>query len=182
MRKLFLLMLSLVALCVQARQIFPDEAASIATTFLKIDNSRHNKAAVRMAKSKAVQSHSATAQETEPYYIFNASEDKGFVIVSGDDRAKKILGYSDKGSFDCDNLPPQLKDLLGQYAKQIESLPESAPTDLSWTETSTSFSNESGSVLLETANWGQGYPYNAKCPVIDGFQCPRAALPQQWRS
>ncbi len=129
-----------------------------------------------MAKSKAVQSHSATAQETEPYYIFNASEDKGFVIVSGDDRAKKILGYSDKGSFDCDNLPPQLKDLLGQYAKQIESLPESAPTDLSWTETSTSFSNESGSVLLETANWGQGYPYNAKCPVIDGFQCPTGCV------
>ena len=100
MRKLFLITLSLVAICVQARKIYPDEAASIAATFLNVDNSPQKKGAIRMAKPKAMQNQLETTQEAEPYYIFNAPEDKGFVIVSGDDRAKKILGYSDKGTFD----------------------------------------------------------------------------------
>ena len=30
-----------------------------------------------------------------PYYIFNAENNKGFVIVSGDDRTPDILGYAD---------------------------------------------------------------------------------------
>lgn len=176
MRKLILLTLSLIAICVQARQISPDEAASIAATFLNVDNSPQKKSVVRMAKSKAMQNQSETTQEAEPYYIFNAPEDKGFVIVSGDDRAKKILGYSDTGSFDLDNMPPQLKDLLEQYAKQIESLPESAATDPSWSEQSTSLANETGCVLLETANWGQGYPYNSQTPIIDGNHCPAGCV------
>ena len=33
------------------------------------------------------------------YYVFNVGENNGFIIVSGDDRAKEILGYSDSGSF-----------------------------------------------------------------------------------
>ena len=37
-------------------------------------------------------------QAQQPYYIFNAENNQGYVIVSGDDRSEEILGYADKGS------------------------------------------------------------------------------------
>lgn len=128
---------------------------------------------VRRAQSK--KNASRSIEENQPYYVFNATDDKGFVIISGDDRAKKILGYSDRGSFDCDNMPPQLVAILDQYAKQIESLPGSAATDPSWSKPSLAATDGEG-VLLETANWGQGYPYNAQCPIIDGVQTPTGCV------
>ena len=30
------------------------------------------------------------------YYLFNIENDGGFVIISGDDRTRSILGYADK--------------------------------------------------------------------------------------
>ena len=47
-------------------------------------------------------------RSTEPnayYYVFNVGENSGFIIVSGDDRAKEILGYSDSGSFNINTIP-----------------------------------------------------------------------------
>ena len=44
-----------------------------------------------------------SANATAPYYVFNAQDGKGFVIVSGDDRTSEILGYSTTTSFDINN-------------------------------------------------------------------------------
>lgn len=33
------------------------------------------------------------------YYIFNKADNKGYIIVSGDDLARDILGYTDSGNF-----------------------------------------------------------------------------------
>ncbi|HEY5570861.1 MAG TPA: Spi family protease inhibitor, partial [Bacteroidales bacterium] len=41
---------------------------------------------------------SARSSGNALYYIVNTGNNNGFVIVSGDDRAKEILGYSDAGS------------------------------------------------------------------------------------
>ncbi|MBQ5510347.1 MAG: Spi family protease inhibitor [Prevotella sp.] len=52
----------------------------------------------------------ANSKDANPYYyIYNVGNDNGFVIVSGDDRTKKILGYVDSGNFDEDNVPAPLK-------------------------------------------------------------------------
>lgn len=42
-------------------------------------------------------------------YVFNNDAANGFVIVSADDRASAILGYSDTGTFDYDKLPAHIK-------------------------------------------------------------------------
>ena len=34
-----------------------------------------------------------------PYYVFNATEGKGFVIVSADERTEEILGYGMDSQF-----------------------------------------------------------------------------------
>lgn len=174
MRNLTTFILFLLAFTANARQISPDEAAAIASDFLnssslQIANAR--RIGVKRARAKS----DTDGKFTSPYYVFNGEGNQGFVIISGDDRAKKILGYSDAGNFDFDNLPPQLAAMLDQYAEQIASLPESAAADPSWSAPPRDASTEEGK-LLETANWGQGYPYNAQCPVIDGVQCPTGCV------
>ena len=59
-----------------------------------------------------------TSNEVD-YYVFNIGAQQGFVIVAGDDRAHPVLGYAEKGSFDPDNLPANLRGMLVHYQKEI---------------------------------------------------------------
>ena len=53
------------------------------------------------------------ATVTQPnYYIFNTTNNKGYVIVSGDDRTTSILGFTDSGSFDPNNIPANMRGWL----------------------------------------------------------------------
>lgn len=52
------------------------------------------------------------------FYVFNAN--KGFVMVAAQDVATPILGYSDEGTFDANNIPENMQWWLGDYAKQIQ--------------------------------------------------------------
>ena len=56
------------------------------------------------------------------YYVFNATPGQGYVIVSGDNCTESILGYSDKGTFDVNNVPEGLQWLLNMYDEQIRRL------------------------------------------------------------
>ena len=51
----------------------------------------------------------ATDLASGAFYVFNADGRQGFVIVSADDRTEPILGYSDQGSLDMENLPENAK-------------------------------------------------------------------------
>ena len=55
---------------------------------------------------------SGTVDGAADYFVFNVPGNKGFVIVSGDDRAYPVLGQSDEGNFDPDNLPENLRAIL----------------------------------------------------------------------
>ena len=48
----------------------------------------------------------ATVAENALFYVFQNDEDKGFVIVAGNDVFSPIIGISDKGTYDPANLPP----------------------------------------------------------------------------
>ena len=66
--------------------------------------------------------YKATENGVPCFYVFNVVSTKGFVIVSADDNAKPILGYSDESNFDTSKMPIQLKDWLGVNAKQLSSI------------------------------------------------------------
>ena len=108
--------------------------------------------------------HLASAHE--PVYVFNADGQKGFVIVSGDDRADMVLGYSDEGSYDEENMPENFKAWVKGYADEIEhfvTLPTPAndvPRQLP--------QHEAIAPLLQS-NWGQAYPYNSLCPLVGSY-------------
>jgi len=110
------------------------------------------------------------------YYVFNKSNNAGFVIVSGDDRAKQILGYSDEGSFDQNNLPENFKYWLSLYENEIMQLPSMEVSIPNATQqivnsqplkTPDVFNFEpSISPLLGQIKWDQDAPYNDLCPLI----------------
>lgn len=107
------------------------------------------------------------------YFVFNFPGGKGFAIVAGDDRVRPVLGYSDEGNFDPDNLPENLRGMLAYYQKQItwandkgiEPTPEIA-AEWSRYMSGTALRATGGKVLLETAKWGQNQPYYNKTPLF----------------
>ena len=58
-----------------------------------------------------------------PFYVFNTTEGKGFVIVSADERTEEILGYSMDSQFEESRLSETMRIWLREYANQIEALP-----------------------------------------------------------
>ena len=109
---------------------------------------------------------SAGSSEGEPFYVFNADDNGGFVIVSGDDRTTEILGYSNNGTLDMEQLPDHLKWWLDSYARQIDALGTSAkPAQKVKTRGADKW--EAVDPLIKT-QWNQNYPYNLMCPDWSG--------------
>ena len=100
-------------------------------------------------------------------YIFSKGNE-GYVILSADEVAYPMLGYSDTGIFDPNNVPPQLECLLEQYALQIEYARNlDLPSQYSATR-NTSLTGLPPVAPMVSANWNQGTPYNNACPEKDG--------------
>ena len=105
-------------------------------------------------------------------YVFNVSDNGGFVIVSNDDVAVPILGYSDNGSIDPDNMPDNMRAWLQGYADEIAW---AKANNINVDATSTPRINRAPKApiapLLSTT-WNQDAPYNNWTPYygISGGQ------------
>ena len=109
-------------------------------------------------KAKAKSRTATTASTSDAYYVFN-NDAGGFVIIAGDDAVTPVLGYTATGSFDAENLPDGLKDLLKSYERQIAALGDSYQANQ--TATRAAFTGEK---LLNTAKWNQTAPFNKYTP------------------
>ena len=120
-----------------------------------------------------------TANDEAAFHIFNTPN--GFVIVSADDCATPILGYSEEGQFDMQNIPIQLQDYLQDFVEQIqygiENHMEAKETIVrEWELVRTTgrlTENRDGEMVepLITAMWDQGCYYNAMCPEDEDGPC-----------
>lgn len=108
------------------------------------------------------------ANENDDYYIFNDTENGGYVIISGNERAPEILAYSLSGFYDANNVPCNMREWLNDYGEQISYL-KSHPDAIIKTRGTTDRENINP---LLTCWFNQGKYYNEKCPVIDGKHCP----------
>ena len=106
-----------------------------------------------------------------PFYIFNAENNQGYVIVSGDDRSEEILGYADQGSIDVDNMPDGLQFYLEDFAEQLAGLDAAGITEPASTSTASRgprrvMSTDRHPVApLTTSKWTQRQPYNLLLPI-----------------
>jgi len=155
--KRLLLILSMVCLAISiwAGQITRDEALRKAQQFLSLKglNNTLTSAETQMSRNRAQGSI-----QPDYYYVFNAEENQGFVIVSGDDRTETVLGYATSGHFDVDNMPPAMADLLKYYSHQIEAIQRGASV-------SSRRASHPQVANLMTVKWNQTEPYNNKTPL-----------------
>lgn len=153
---------SSLALSLYAAPRTVQQAQQIADAFI---GSAGNLKKVAGASTRLAYTRSGDSQPL--FYVFN--RDAGFVIVSADDRAPEILGYSDAGPFDVDSLPDNFRYLLNSYAAELESLaaaPEAIALPAKAVGRSTQSTGKSVAPLLGSILWDQGDPYNLQCPVM----------------
>ena len=113
---------------------------------------------------------SAVKAGAADYYVFNTYDRSAFVIIAGDDRAHKLLGYGE-GEFDAKRIPDNLRWLLDHYAKQIEYLHAHPEEDFPIQSLSPRENRNLVIPEMLTTRWGQGSPYNNLCPTVDGRLC-----------
>ena len=107
-------------------------------------------------------------------YIF--SSDNGFVIVSADDRAFPVIAYSDKNPFKVKDMSENVYSWLKSVDKGIQNIADnkgvaSEAVKAEWK----SFAKgnkpaekyRSTVAPLVTTTWGQDYPYNDSCPMVN---------------
>ena len=155
--------LCLYASCIgiaNAAPVAPDQAMQEALKFLGKNNSSSFKTPAVMPLA-----YSAVDDELPLYYIFN--HDNGFVITSADDRLPAILGYSDCGKFDINNIPDNFKWWLSEYSREIAGYLPTAPEVLPELSTRKSAPRAPIAPLTKTT-WNQGEPYNNDCPLVNG--------------
>ncbi len=122
-------------------------------------------------------------QSEKPYYIFNAENNQGFVIVSGDDRSEEILGFSDKGHLDVDNLPDGLLFMLDTFESDLQKLDEQGYTNTVDAQAASNSSRKSMSVVrapiapLVKTYWTQSSPF-VDMMTEDVVGCQRIASAQ----
>lgn len=107
------------------------------------------------------------------YYVFNVSSN-GFVMVSADDCAHPILGYSEESAFDTNNIAPGLYDMMRIYKRAIENGKNTKATATYEIAAEWKSLENTGFVKpamrgrfiepLCTTKWDQSWPYNKYCP------------------
>lgn len=146
-----------------AAPVSPQQAMEIAREF----DSQAVKSRVMRAPAKPVSlsqdyRHKNVASGIDAVYVFNRGEADGYILVSGDDKAPQILGYTDKGHFDSTNIPDNMRVMLDNWSNQIAWLSTHndaralAPTKVV----------QAVEPLLGEITWDQGDPYNRKCPNV----------------
>lgn len=117
-------------------------------------------------------SFSMQTQKGEPaVYIFDRPASSGYLIVSADDTATPLLGYADSGSFDANNMPPQLEWWLSEYASQIDYASANGIKN-----TYAPIANKKEIAPLVKTKWNQGTPYNNLCPSVNNIKCPSGCV------
>ena len=167
MSSLALAAIASMAMTASAGNVDANAARSLASNYLN----RHATGSLRapsMSSLKLAHAEpSSVNAQASTYYVFNI-DGGGFIIIAGEDRATQVLGYSDKGRLDFDNLPINLKEMLDSYREEIEYLQKDTKGDLVAAPQVTAGGNV-GPLL--TTTWGQEMPYYLQCPKQGNEYC-----------
>ena len=173
MRYTLLFLFALLVVSTYAREISEKEAKQMALEFF---NNNHPHSSVQdLQMIYDGETDNTRANGTTPtFFVFNNAKGNGFVIVSGDDIAKPILGYSYENEFPQNNIPTHIQSWLESMKLQINDgrergvIPSSVTTPLT--------RGGEAIVKLETAQWGQEKPFNKLTPRIGFSQTPTGCV------
>ena len=104
---LLFLVFSLFYTALSADEVNPMQAQNLASNFYRIQNG--------FAPENLTLVEEKTYQGRAVIYTFQVNEQDGYVIVSGDDQAFPVLGYSLKGSYVFENKASQFSSWIDKY-------------------------------------------------------------------
>ena len=142
-----------------------EQAAALAAEFMNTNVVGPNKAPASQATLQLVHQCTKLASEEPAFYVFNKTDNGGFVIVSADDRAEDIIGYSDEGQIG-ETINPNLAFWLRGVQKAISAINDSTmihKAPMATTAIEPLLVNKDGKEIT----WDQTAPYYNLCP-IDG--------------
>ncbi len=119
------------------------------------------------------------ASSGDAYHVFNIGASNGFVIVSGSDLTPDIIGYTDEGAFDAQNIPDNMKEWLQGYADQIEWVEKNGEPAASECVMRKAPAGLKAPIepLIKT-KWDQDKPYNYQVPSGCATGCVATAMAQ----
>ncbi len=158
MKRTILLLLSvMMTVIMTAGNVTPEQALQQAQDFLQQTPSG-------MKRSQAEVPQLKMAGRVSGLYVFNAERNQGFVIVSNDDRTAAILGYSETGNLDPDNMPCNMRAWLQGYADEIAWLDEHNVQLTGVADSRRASAVKTPIAPLVKTHWNQDAPYNNQCP------------------
>lgn len=156
----------------------PEQAACVASEFL---SSKNTPAVRRMQQAEKAEAVTAPVEiaytqmqvdNAPAVYVFNGED--GFVLVSAEDDARAILGYSDTGRFDATDMPENMQFWLQMYADELARYEANKPVlkagqvSMHRAKRAATDSYPTITPILGDVEWGQDEPYNNLCPTVGG--------------
>ena len=167
MKKSFLsLVFLLVSLLAMGEPISREQAKKIASGYLNNSKGANRSMSLQtdLDRQMDVQVYKTGSEGYALIYVVN-NADGGYVIVSGDDRMRQVLGYSNSGRLDMDTMPTNMRYWLQGMSDDIQHL-----IDIGYQPQEVTGNNRSAEVkpyirTMLTCHWGQTAPYNNLCPL-----------------
>lgn len=128
------------------------------------------------------------------FFIFNNNDEGGFIIISADDCAFPVIGYSLTGTFTGEKMPPAFQGMLERRAEEMMEMVQSgskatnevknAWAELLMPNKSMAFKSPTSVEALMSTTWDQAPFYNDLCPYDNNYNeltvtgCPATAMAQ----
>ena len=162
MKKYLISTLSLlVCVLAMAEPINSKKALEIATGYLA-----ESGAPRRAAAQMSVQPFQTDRQGNPLMYAVNNGGD-GYVIVSGDDRMRQVLVYSNSGSLDLDDMPSNMRYWLQSLCADMQLLIDAGYQPQVVDSRRAAVAVKPEILPMLSSLWGQNTPYNDLCPMDD---------------
>ena len=160
----------LAALMMTATQFSKEQAKQTAKQFVEQKVGKN----VSISEIKALpieQSKSSAANHDSEMmaYAVNLDNNDGFVLVIGNDQSHDILGYCDHGTFNEQQMPPNMRSWLKSYMACAAAVKDVNTTRS--LRTAPGVPTKTRIAPLLKCQWNQDAPYNGLCPVIDDKHC-----------
>lgn len=160
-KRLIFPLLTFAATISQAEVVPADNARDLAAEFFSASKTE------RLASAESLELAYTGGTSTHPlYYVFNAREGMGYIIISAEDCATPVLGYSLEGRYNAASVPPAMSWMMRGLENEIKSAPSvqrpSSMAERRKMARRAAQSNEK--ILLETPQWRQEAPFNNLVP------------------
>lgn len=114
------------------------------------------------------------------YYVFNAADGKGFVMISADDCTEPVLGYSLTSTFSTIGLPAPMQWMMAGLEAEIAEAPALQPSIPAEERRARARRTAKAPALqtkvLPTAPYSQEAPFNGKIPGHPLVGCVGTAM------